>query len=1136
MNQKSSPQRAYGVIGAQALNSFGDFASKIAASYLVAATMSENQAAVWAGIISFIYIVPYVVLSPFVGRVTDRLAKAGVVKFSYLFQAISLLMLSAGAHFQSLAILITGLAGVAIQSCVLAPARNALLGDLFGKQRLGWAMGLLELVAIAATLLGLAVGGLSFDRLWAWSGSPWESVAIIGLISSFLALLGFVSVFNVQDRTRLDVSGSTRPFEVAKSIIETPSLKWPVLGMGWFYGAGTMLILILMQESRWDHSQAMGAASQGGLFSALLGIGAAIGSGVAATLCRKRIEVGLAFIGAIGMTLFLPLSALVWADSQFVGIAVLLIGIAAGLFSAPLHALFVASAKDETRASTVAMGNVAINLMSTGFVGLQTILSGKLGWSPESQVYLLAVLSIVVVVWMSYLVPESLVRVAVLGLARIIYPTRVKGLERFPKEGGVLMICNHVSFMDAILLYAATNRPARFIGGPCSIRFPFIGWAYKRFNVIDISSNRAKEAIVKTVEALEQGDVVCIFPEGRLTRTGTLYPFKRGATLMARKAGVPVVPVYLDGMWGSIFSFAHKPFTYRSGMPLRRRVGIQFGEPIPCEEATAERMQDEVMKLGYEVYSSRRSLSQSIGFTALRSLKGRLFETILVDRTGKRQEYKGLKLLGAGLLLSREMESLSEQRRVGLLLPPGFAGSTANLGVVWSGKSPVNFNPTVSSEGFRSMLRDSKVDTLITSGKLLARFPNLPLEGVRIVEMETLARKLGGIKAALVALKVLLLPAPFLGRYFGIRRKGGDSEAALMFSSGSSALPKGIPLSHRNVISNVEQLSECRILEKDDRLLGNLPLFHSFGYTAGFWYPILKGLKLVTLSSPLDVRGAIEAIRDEAITVTLGTPTFLRPYLRKASAKDFQSLRIAIAGAEKTPPEFVAAWKERFGSPILEGYGMTECSPVIAANCLQSEDLLARDDSEHLGSREGSVGRMLPGVWARVVSTDDPNKPVGDGESGLLFVKGPNVFRGYLDPEQTSGVFDESGWLNTGDIVRFDEDGFLFIDGRQQRFSKIGGEMVPHIGVEAAIASAYPEWISSEEPAFVIGSRESARKGEELVLLTRFKVSLAELRSNLAGMGLPNLWVPQAIKQVDRIPCLGSGKLDLKQCMSLCRE
>ncbi len=1136
MNQNLPSCHGYGLIGAQALNSFGDFASKISASYLVAATMSENQAAIWAGIISFIYIVPYVILSPFVGKITDRFPKAAIVKFSYLLQGSALLILSLGAYLESLAILITGLVGVAVQSCLLAPARNALLGQIFGKPRLGWAMGLLELVAIGATLIGLAVGGWSFDQLWALTDSPWRSVAIIGLFSSMFAFLGHASVFSLQNSADNSSAKASSLRKVIQSIWKVPGLKWPVLGMGWFYGAGTMLILLLMQDSRWDHAQTAGAASQGGFMAALLGVGAAAGSGLAALLCRKRIEIGLAFVGAIGMSLLLPLTAFVWENHALASFGILAVGVMAGLFSAPLHAVFVASAKDEVRASTIAIGNAVINLISAAFVGLQTLLSSQWNWSPESQLYLLAGLSIVVVFWMSFLVPESLLRVFLLGLVKVVYPTRIKGLQSIPKEGGVLMVSNHVSYMDAILIYAASNRPVRFIGGPSSIRFPFIKWAYKRFNVINISSQRAKEAIVKTVEALKQGDVVCIFPEGRLTRTGTMYPFKRGATLIARKAGSPVLPVYIDGMWGSIFSFAHKPFKIRAGMPLRRKIGIQFGETISSEQANTESMRDEIMKLGYNAYQDRKSLTKSLGYAVLESVKQRQFKTILVDRGAGRQTSNGTRILTAGLLLSRKIRRLTGSNRIGLLLPPGLAGAVTNLGAVWSGKSPVNLNPTVSVEGFKSMICTSKLDTVITSRKFLGKFPDLPLDGVSIIEIENLVSELRGAKSILCALAGCLLPTSLLADLFGINRQGGNKEAVLMFSSGSSSLPKGIPLSHHNILSNVEQLFDCRILQKGDRLLGNLPLFHSFGYTGGLWFPLLKALTLVTVRSPLEVKASVDAIREETVTVLLGTPTFLRPYLRKASSEDLGSLRIVIAGAEKTPPEFSEAWKERFGIPLLEGYGMTECSPVIAANCLQSDDLLASKETDYLGSRDGSVGRTLPGMWVRVVSSEKPHVPVKDGESGLLLVKGPNVFSGYLKEDNSSKGFSDNGWLNTGDIGRFDEDGFLFIEGRLERFSKIGGEMVPHMGVEEAIAAAYPEWSQSEELSFVVGSKESDRKGEELVLLTRFKTTLAELRSKLAGAGLPNLWVPQSIKRVDCIPCLGSGKLDLKQCLRLCRE
>ncbi|MEM9160731.1 MAG: MFS transporter, partial [Verrucomicrobiota bacterium] len=497
MKSSSSLLKPYTLVGAQALNSFSDHVCKIVASGLVAATMPEHRAAVWVGIVSFLYIVPYIVLAPFFGKLTRKWSKSALVRFSYGLQLGATGVIGVGAWIESFGLMVAGLAGVAAQSGVLAPARNALMKDLVGDKRIGQFMGLLELAGISATLAGLAMGGWSFDALWQWAGSPWNAVAYAAMGSMVFATIALIAILGV--RSDKDVLDTNSVFfgSIVKEIVAKPALRWTVLGLTWFYGAGVMIVMILMQHGRWEHGQNVGAASDGGMLAATLGVGAALGSGVAALLCRRRIEIGWSFIGAIGMMVFLPLTSMAWEHDVWAKMGIFVSGFMAGLFSAPLNGLFVALSRDDARASTLAAGNLFMNLGCAAFVGLQVFLTRVLEWGPDAQLMLMGVMSVFVVIWMSYLVPESLIRVALLSVMKVVYPMKVRNLARLPEKGGVLMISNHVTFADAAILYAASNRPVRFIGGPSSFKFPMIKWAYKRFNVINISSGKAKEAITK---------------------------------------------------------------------------------------------------------------------------------------------------------------------------------------------------------------------------------------------------------------------------------------------------------------------------------------------------------------------------------------------------------------------------------------------------------------------------------------------------------------------------------------------------------------------------------------------------------------------------------------------------------------
>ena len=1133
MNAASSSSASYRLVLSQGLNAFGDHLAKIVASSLVAATFAEAQAAVWVGIISFLYIAPYVVLAPVTARLTRRFPKTWIVRACMLTQSVSMAGLALSAWLHSFEGVIVLLVVVAAQSSLLAPARNSLMKEYAGIGKIGQMMGLLGLAGVGATLLGLAFGGWSFDRFWEAYGTPWTATALVAGFACLSALGAYFVVHGLPCGGKEETEGNGSFTHVVKELVSRPVLRWSSLGLAWFYGVGAMLMMILLQDGRWDHEREAGAASQGGGMAALLGLGVALGSGLAALGCRKRIEVGLSFIGAIGLAIATPIVSWVWGNEWLSSFGVVVLGIFGGMFAAPLNALLVASARDNDRSATIAANNLVINLVTGIFILIASLL-GYLGWSPQTQLLIVAGTGLVVVAWMSWIVPESLVSILLHSIVRVLHPTRVRGIENLPTEGGALLVSNHVSYLDAILIYSVSNRPVRFLGTNEMLRAPFMRWMYRKFNVIPVSSKRAREAISKSVDALKAGDLVCIFPEGVLTRTGMMMPFKRGAELIARLAEVPVVPVYLDGVWSSSLSLADWSMRRRTGISWRPAIGISFGEPISVGEASIHAMRDRIMKLGYEAFSGREELDVSLGYSALISLKKRPLATRLIDQSLGGTRFRNISVLVAGLLCSRIIKNKVNTRRVGLLLPPGLLGFAMNLGALWAGHSATNLNPTVNPDSFRSMIRKAGLDTVITSRKLLAKFDCLPLEETRVLFVEDLVAALKGPRSVFLALLSLAVPARFFARMMKITDRGGDREASLLYSSGSSAEPKGIALSNRNLKANVAQLSEICMMRTDDVILSNLPLFHSFGLNGGFWFPLLKGMRIVATASPLQTKANVEAIRRESVTVMLGTPTFLRSYLQRAEERDLESLRLTIAGAEKLPESFAESWEERFGSPILEGYGLTECAPVIAANSMQSRKLFWSYSVDQSGNHMGTVGRILPGVWIQIVDRNDSTKVLGPGEEGLIVLKGPNVFRGYLDVSLNHDRFLEDGWFNTGDIGRLDKNGCLRIEGRVSRFAKIAGEMVSHQSVELAIEKVYPRSDKTTGQRFFVVSKPCPRKGEALVLIANQSVDMSELARRLRSQGTPNLWMPDSVVVVGELPCLGSGKIDLRRCVDLC--
>jgi len=379
----------------------------------------------------------------------------------------------------------------------------------------------------------------------------------------------------------------------------------------------------------------------------------------------------------------------------------------------------------------------------------------------------------------------------------------------------------------------------------------------------------------------------------------------------------------------------------------------------------------------------------------------------------------------------------------------------------------------------------------------------------------------------------IFCPTPILLRVLQVPKNGGHAEASLLFTSGSTGDPKGAVLSHRNIVGNVSQFRELLDAKKEDAILASLPFFHSFGATVTLWYPLIEGVRIVTYPSPLEVAKNAALIEKYKLTLLLATPTFLRGYLRKAEPKQLRSLRLVITGAEKLPLDLAKAFEERFNQRVFEGYGLTETSPVISVNLPEPKPTKPGEQVQP-SSRLGSVGKMAPGIAAEIREPESDRK-LSFHETGMVWFRGVNIFEGYLKDEKRTAEVLRDGWLKTGDIGRFDEDGFLYIEGRLSRFSKIGGEMVPHEAVEQKIIDLLGFSGKDERVVAIVGVQDEA-KGEALILLASADVDLAQVRDKLRDAGVPNLWIPKKVQRVDSIPVLASGKLDLKNCQQLAAQ
>lgn len=724
---------------------------------------------------------------------------------------------------------------------------------------------------------------------------------------------------------------------------------------------------------------------------------------------------------------------------------------------------------------------------------------------------------------------ERALRFFGLGLARMIYRVSTFGRERLP-EGGFLLLPNHITWVDAIVLSLACSRPIRFIIDEGVYQNRVLNPFFHAIGCIPITTRKAKEAMRDAIARIRAAEIVCLFPEGELSRTGSLLRLRRGYEIIARQAEAPIVPVYLDKLWGSIFSFQGGRFFTKWPRSIPHHVTVAFGEPLSADEADIATLREQLLKIGEFCYSQRPAFRGHVGRACLRGLKRHPFQTAIIDGMDDTKLARG-KLLGVAIAFARHLrKSYPGQKRIGVVLPPGKGGLVANLAVIFAGKIPVNLNFTSLREAVASAEEQAGLQTIITARLMAKRLEDFPWTPTVIHLDEALPPMKK--KILLWWIGAILLPRALLARILKLPRVGDRAEAILLFTSGSSGKPKGVVLSHRNILSNVAQFAVALDARKNDLILASLPFFHSFGCTVTLFYPVIESVRALTYPSPLEAKKIAELVERHRVTVMLATPTFLRAYLRKAEPTQLRSLRFLVTGAEKLPMELAAAVEARFGKHVYEGYGLTETSPVVSVNLPELEPT-KRGQNVQPSNRAGATGKMLAGIAAEIRDPDTHAK-LSLHETGMLWLRGPNIFEGYLDaPEQNADVL-KSGWFKTGDIGRFDEDGFLFIEGRLSRFSKIGGEMVPHETIEQKIMTAL-NIEQGDRFVAIMGVPDSA-KGEALVLLSSLEIDLPQLRAALAAAGVPNLWIPRTIRRVEAIPVLASGKLDLANCKKMAEQ
>lgn len=535
-----------------------------------------------------------------------------------------------------------------------------------------------------------------------------------------------------------------------------------------------------------------------------------------------------------------------------------------------------------------------------------------------------------------------------------------------------------------------------------------------------------------------------------------------------------------------------------------------------------------ILDIGLENFNAHPRLNENLAAATIRGLSKKTSEHHIYDASLDKSMNRGTFLALCLALKDYISSNFKDEKRIGIALPSGIAGAAVNVALQMARKVSVNINFTMGAEAAKACYRKSGVKVVISSEKLRQKvsqkFPDFPW-GENFCDISDILKKIGkkGVLKKLIAVKIL--PACAIIKLFDIPTRGGDSEASIIFTSGSEGEPKAAVLTHRNLMANCLQMNYTGIIPPEYSLHANLPLFHSFGQSIQVWFTSIFPHKVVAVASPLEIRQNFEAMHKWKSNIMISTPTFLRSYYIKGDPNLAQSLKIVIAGAEKTPDGFKEMWEKKFPKSAYKiGYGLTEASPVVSVNLPENLPLNPYRTYNSL-TRKDTVGQLFAGMQAKIIHPET-EEDLPFGSDGMLCLKGANVFGGYLNAPQLNFEKFKDGWLLTGDIASLDKDGFIHIKGRVSRFSKIGGEMVPHALVEESIIAALGQ-SESEEITIAVSSRENEAKGEELVLITTLDIDMQHLRKLLSEAGISNLWIPKICVKVDKIPTLASGKISL---------
>ena len=1138
-------------------NGFVDVTHKVLLQNIAFKVFDGSIQVVWISIINSLIIIPFILLFTLSGFLSDKYDKKSILVYgavsSFLLSVLMIISYMSGNFYFAMFSLVL----LAVQSAIYSPAKFGIILDIYGRKNLATGNAFLQAISMIAILFSIASASLVFESFYTTNNlqnlTTKEELlsailpltyyilpfAFLEMLVSFIFLRNINTSYNKNETLILNkkelFQGKLLRNNM-KIITSNNVIFLSIIGLSVFWGISQSTMAVFPSFAKM-YLNITDVFIINGVIGAS-GIGIAIGSILYSKISKYYIEVGTIPLAAFGMALMLYISTLVQTP-MLLGITFLFFGFFGGMFIVPLNALIQFNAKKKVLGTILAGNNWFHSVSMFLMLGMTTVVSYN-GLDPLKTIYLILLITLVGTIYTIYQLPQSLILLFLKTIVGMKYKLEVNGITNIPQTGGVLLLGNHISWIDWAVVLMAVPKEVRFVIDKTIYSKWYLKWLFKMFNAIALSNTSSKTTIQLIAKQLDAGNIVVLFPEGSITRNGHLGEFKKGfeKILELTNTDVKVVPFYIRGLWESMFSRANQKFKKSN---KTNSVTISFSRFMKKENANIISVKKQIINLSTKSWQEHiknlKPLNETI-FDRLKELKNNM---IFADSTGL--ELSAQKFLTASIVFKNLLKKQIENQNIGILLPSSTAGAFINYSVILMGKTAVNLNYTSHLDTLKYCISKAQIKSIITSRKFIEKLElrgidlKEAFENVQLIYLEDLRENISKTKSIFVFLSVKILPS-FLSKFIHLTKTKKDDTVLFLFSSGSEGTPKGIELSGDNILGNAQQIANIINVSDEDIILGSLPLFHAFGIVVTTYLPLIEGIRCVAHPDPTDGLAIAKLVSSYKVTIMCGTSTFFRLYTKnqKIHSLMFESLRLVVSGAEKLREDVRIEFKKRFAKDILEGFGTTETSPVATCNL---PDVLSPDFTIQKGCKAGTVGMAIPGTIIKIV---DPVtfKELKVNEEGMILISGIQVMKSYLDDEERTKkalkVINAKTYYITGDKGKLDEDGFLTIVDRYSRFAKIGGEMISLGAIEELISKLIDS--SDSLIDFLVTSLEDEKKGEKIILLisNTNKEFIQELKEKILKSFDNKLMIPSEIKIIEEIPKLGSGKKDFAKAKYLASQ